>query len=533
MGWFKNLKIKYKVAAASGLFLLIIITLGSVALYAARTLDTSFTSMYEDRLVCISDLSRIAQNKLQIRINMVQEFRHLQEKETAEMEKRMEYSAKLGEENTRLWKKYMGTYLTPEEKALADEFVRLDANTADIRHRFAEATKAGKVREAEALLDQWGKVYDSTTRVALEKLMKYQDEQSQKMRAEEQVLVRSLLGVVIGSLVFAAVLAVGVTLLLNSTVATPINSAILRVKDIAEGEGDLTKRLDVQSKEEVGELAGWLNMFFEKVHAIVKNIVASSDGIATATESLSRASQTLSAGSEQTSQQSSTIAAAATEMSQNLQVLSSGIEEMSISVAEVARRSAEASRIAMEANSAALSTDQTMQELGHDAEEIGNVIASISDIADQTRMLALNATIEASSAGAAGKTFAVVAAEIKELARQTGQASEEIRKKITGIQKSTQNAVTSIGKITETIAKVNEINANIASAVEEQSIAAKEISSNIGQTTQASNEVAQNVVGISAAAKDGAREAATSSEQTRELLSLSQTLHRMVQGFKV
>ncbi len=330
-------------------------------------------------------------------------------------------------------------------------------------------------------------------------------------------------------------IALGASLFLGLTVSRNITTRLTgAVKEIeAMAAGNLTVRVHAQGKDEIGILGDGLNSLADKIHQIIKEVSGASNNIEQSSRHLTEASGTLSAGTEQTSQQSTTIAAAASEMSQNLQVLSSGIEEMSISVAEVARRSAEASRIAMEANSTAGAADQIMQELGHDAEEIGNVIASISDIADQTRMLALNATIEASSAGAAGKTFAVVAAEIKELARQTGQASEEIRKKITGIQRSTQNAVGSIGRITEIIAKVNEINANIASAVEEQSIAAKEISSNIGQTTQASNEVAQNISGISTAAKDGAREAANSSEQAKNLLTLSQNLHSMIRDFKV
>ena len=145
------------------------------------------------------------------------------------------------------------------------------------------------------------------------------------------------------------------------------------------------------------------------------------------------------------------------EMSANVKTVAAAVEEMTASISEVAKNAEHAAQIAGEASNLAQTSNQNIGQLGEAADAIGKVIETIQDIAEQTNLLALNATIEAARAGDAGKGFAVVANEVKDLAKQTAEATEDIRHRIEGIQSSTGLAVTSIGNISEVIAKVNEV----------------------------------------------------------------------------
>jgi len=186
-------------------------------------------------------------------------------------------------------------------------------------------------------------------------------------------------------------------------------------------------------------------------------------------------------------------------------------------------------------------------ELGGAADEIGKVIEVIQDIAEQTNLLALNATIEAARAGDAGKGFAVVATEVKELAKQTASATEDIRKRIKGIQGSSGRAVKSIGDISDVVKQVNELSRMIASVVEEQSITTKEIARNMVQSSNAAQmvsrgvaesatatqEITRNIVGVDQAARQSAQGAAQTQTTSRELSTVAEQLQGLVGQFKV
>ncbi len=347
----------------------------------------------------------------------------------------------------------------------------------------------------------------------------------------EQALWRSIyvtVGAVATLIVFTALLLFFVV----RSITNPLSAAVTRVKDISEGEGDLTQRIDVTAQDEVGDLGKWMNNFIENLDRMIARVHDVSTNLNGAAGGLTTASQSLSAGTEQVSQQAQSIAGSATQMTQNMQILSSAIEEMSISISEVARKAGEAASVATEANSMAGETNSLVRALGDNAREIGNVIDAITGIASQTNLLALNAAIEAAGAGEAGKGFAVVAAEVKELARQSGESSEEIKRKIVAIQESTAQAVDAIGKIAGVINQVSDISTSIASSVEEQSISAREISSNVTQAASAATEVATNITGISDAARSGAEDASRSSQLAGDLQTLARDLSTIVDKFK-
>jgi len=309
------------------------------------------------------------------------------------------------------------------------------------------------------------------------------------------VLVLSLIAIVIFALLTVTV------------IVKPINRVSERLRDIAEGEGDLTRRLQVETDDEIGTMAIVFNSFMEKLQDIIKGIFVNAETLNDSSAALSNLSGQMATGTDELSGRSTTVAGAAEEMSSNinsvaaameeasvnLDMVASAVGEMTSTVNEIAENSEDARIITEKAVSQALNASNSVGQLGKAAEDIGKVTEAITEISEQTNLLALNATIEAARAGEAGKGFAVVANEIKELSRQTADATQEIKGKISSIQNATQGTVKEIGEVSKVINAVNEIVSTIASAVVEQSATTKEISGNVTQASQGIQEVNGNV----------------------------------------
>jgi len=361
---------------------------------------------------------------------------------------------------------------------------------------------------------------------------------------------------------FFTMLIVGIVIFLSSrAIVNPINSAVEGLKDIASGEGDLTKRLNVRTKDEVGELARWFNIFMEKLQGIIRDIsggvqtLASSstelsvisEGMSVSTGIVSEKGVAVAAASEEMSASMSNVAVAMEQSAANTNMLATASEEMSSTISEIAINAEKARNISGQASQKATSASVNIDQLGLAANSIGKVIETISDISDQVNLLALNATIEAARAGEAGRGFAVVANEIKELARQTADASQDIKGKVEGIQRTTSVTVTQISEIAGVIVEVNEVVSTIAAAVEQQSAATKEIASNVAQVSAGIQEVNANVnqssgvvseissdiAGVSASMSDMSAGSNQVNTSAQELSRLSEQLRTMVDQFKV
>jgi len=328
-----------------------------------------------------------------------------------------------------------------------------------------------------------------------------------------------------------------VPLVIVSTVTTRstflrLTDMVERFKDVAEGEGDLTKRIPVTAKDEIGELATWFNVFLDKLHDMVRSIATAANQVGTASEEVSNTSQQISANSQETSAQAGVVSAATEEVNRNLQTVATATEEMSASIQEIAKNATEAARVATEAMKTAAETNSVVSKLGDSSAEIGQVIKVITSIAQKTDLLALNATVEAARAGEAGAGFAVVANEVKELAKQTATATEDISKKIAAIQVDTKSAVQAIKSISGVIDQVNAISSTIATAVEEQSATTSEMSRNLTEAAKGSGEVAQNIHGVAEAANSTSQGATATQDASRQLVEMSTMLRELVGQFK-
>jgi PAS domain-containing protein/uncharacterized protein YoxC len=220
------------------------------------------------------------------------------------------------------------------------------------------------------------------------------------------------------------------------------------------------------------------------------------DIVSSASSDLEVSAGSLSATAERSRVLAATVASASGEASNNVQSVASATQEMSSSVQEIGRQVHESTRIAEEAVDQARKTNDRVGELAKAAARIGDVVELINTIAGQTNLLALNATIEAARAGEAGRGFAVVASEVKALAEQTAKATGEISQQINGIQSATDESVLAIKEIGNTIGKMSEIAAAIATAVEQQGAATLEISRNVQLAANGTSEVSRNVADV-------------------------------------
>ena len=264
---------------------------------------------------------------------------------------------------------------------------------------------------------------------------------------------------------------------------------------------------------------------------LAESVSEVTEAVASAAGQLETAATSLSATAEEAGKQSAAVASATEEATTNVHTVAAATEELSSSLDEVGRQSASAADVAKNAVSQASATNAKVEALAGAADKIGEVVTLISDIADQTNLLALNATIEAARAGEAGKGFAVVASEVKSLASQTAQATDEISAQISTIQNEIGGAVEAIKSIGDVIGKIDEVSTAIASAVEEQTAAVREIATNSQQAAQGTQEVSSNITGVSEGVNETGNLAGQVLQASRDLSERSKKLKEEIEAF--
>ncbi len=325
------------------------------------------------------------------------------------------------------------------------------------------------------------------------------------------------------------------------------------------GDGDLTQKVGIASDADT--LGKAINSMVDHLNSMVKNVLNNSQKLSSSSDELSDVCNRLAASSEEISAQSSTIAGATEEISVNtqnvtgsvseisssMQGAASATEEMSASIAEIGTNAEEGTRVTQDALEKAGAATQAITALDQAAQEISEVTKVIGDISGQTKLLALNATIEAARAGEAGKGFAVVAGEVKELARQTSDATDNIAVRINEVQAGTEKAVQIIAEVTEIVGQVNDSSSLITTSVSEQVSVAHEIaaavsqandgtnsiSTALGELTQGTGEVSANIHSVNQGTTESTEGINAINKASGELADLAHHLQDMMSKFKI
>src|SRR5215203_4137527 len=231
--------------------------------------------------------------------------------------------------------------------------------------------------------------------------------------------------------------------------------------------------------------------------------------------------------------QADDVVSSAGEVAASVDTVATGSAQMEQAIREIAHNATEAARVAGQAVEVAETTTRTVGKLGDSSEEIATVIKLINGIAEQTNLLALNATIEAARAGEAGKGFAVVASEVKELAQETARATEDISSRVQAIQSDTAGAVDAISQISTVIGEINDFQATIAAAVEEQTATTNEMNRNVAEAANGTQGIAAAISGLAAGTQETNQRVAEAQRAAGELARMSADLQEAVARFRI
>lgn len=429
-------------------------------------------------------------------------------------------------------------------KITLNELYPLSEKVFDIMHEMEKVSDGAYklFMEMNNLLLQDARTHQIATFQALEVIVEKAEEEATQTVKKGEAIAKASTVITTGGIIIGIILALGLGFYLTLIITKPLSKGVELSRAMADG--DMTKTMDVDQKDEIGILAQSLNDMAKSLRNMITDINGGIDNVDNSSNQLASISDRLSSGAEDTANRSNQVATAAEEMSANqntvaaameqasvnVNMVAAATEEMSATITEIAQNSNRAKEITTSAVDQSQKASEKVDELGKAADEINKVTEVITEISEQTNLLALNATIEAARAGEAGKGFAVVANEIKDLAKQTAEATLDIKNKIQDIQQATGVTVKEINQISAVIADVDQIVATIATAVEEQTATTSEIAENVSQASSGISEVNENVAQSSTVSEEIAADIAEVSNSAGEINSASSQVKDSAEG---
>jgi methyl-accepting chemotaxis protein len=467
MGLLRDAKVGTKLLVGFGIATAVTVSVGVFGLTRMAAVEAESSKMAEQSVPQLETMSNVNMDYALLRGAA---YKHLLTTDQAKMDTYEADFAATAEGIMAHYEELAAVMAEPEGVALVgrvSDAIQLyikDTTTLLAMHRAGDQAAADK-----QLIDVVAPEVTAFAEVS-EELAAYVAQEAADVQAEAKAEYTSARTMSIVLILVGVAFGVAVALVIRRSIVPPLKVAVGALQAMAEG--DLTQRVGYEAKDEVGQLSAALDEALDKTHAAVTDMA---DGAAT-----------LAAAAEE-------LSATAHQVSASVDAVASASEEMGAAAREISVSAQQATQVATEANSLTRAAAGTVHDLGDSSASIGSVVASITEIAEQTNLLALNATIEGARAGEAGKGFAVVASEVKQLAQQTGSATEEIRSKVAGIQNSSGGVVTAIEEISRIIGTIDDSQSAIASAVEEQTVTTAEIARTITEAATGVRAITESI----------------------------------------
>jgi len=432
-------------------------------------------------------------------------------------------------------------------KTLIESMKQTSKAVGEINNKAMELAMNGNQTEADKVLATEVEPKIITLQKVFEEMTAYQAGRVDLRYQKSLAIVRSAYTWLFVACSIAILIAIACAVLITRSITVPLGNMRSIIQDIAQGEGDLTKRLDASSKDELGETSQWFNVFVDKLHGIISQVAQTTHQVAAASSQLHATAKQMAEGSEEIVAQAGTVATAGEEMSatsgdiaQNCQFAAEGSQHASAAAVSGAQVVDETIAVMNSISERVRNSAQAVESLGSRSDQIGEIVGTIEDIADQTNLLALNAAIEAARAGEQGRGFAVVADEVRALAERTTKATREISEMIKAIQQETRGAVVAMEEGVSEVAKGSEKAANSGKALEQILEQINSVTAQIAQVATAAEEQTattseisnnmQQITGIVSQSAHGAQETALAANQ---LSGLSEDLRKIVSQFKL
>ncbi|HEX2010829.1 MAG TPA: methyl-accepting chemotaxis protein [Roseateles sp.] len=498
----RRLKIGLRLALAFGLMLLLLAFLTLFGIQGSGRVFAELKTIYEDRTIPLKQIGAIDALMLRNRILVMEMLR--EPTQLAELDSQLQ--ANIGEV-TSTWKAYMATYLTPEEKRLAEAFA--EVRTAYVRQGLLaarDALKAGNNERAQQLYHGQIRTLGAQAKDAIDRLIKLQVEVAAQSYAKAEATRDSVWAWSVALSIAAALLALAAGLLTTRSITAPMREAVGLAEAVAGG--DLRSQVLVSGQDEASALIGALNRMNDSLAGIVSRVRDGSESIATGSREIATGSMDLS---QRTEEQASNLQQTAASMEQ----LSSTVRNNADTASQANAVAAQAANAAVQGGSVVTQVVDTMQGIAAASKKISDIIGVIDGIAFQTNILALNAAVEAARAGEQGRGFAVVAGEVRTLAQRSAGAAREIKSlindSVTRVESGARladDAGAAMEGIVRQVRQVSDLIGEIAGASQEQSKGIAQIGDAVNQLDQVTQQNAALVEESTAAAESLQHQAA-------------------------
>jgi methyl-accepting chemotaxis protein-1 (serine sensor receptor) len=492
-----SLTIKMRLIMTLSILLIALLVVGALGIFGMSTANKGLQSVYEDRTIPLQQVTSIGRLILRNRLDIANS---VISPTPAEIQKNMDDMDKNTVEIGKIWDAYMATYLTPEEKILADKF-------AEDRKKFvveglkpaSALLRAGKIDEAKKHIANVIRPLYVPVREGVDALVKLQIDVAKEEFDSSNSLYSIVRAVSIVAIILAFVLTLFMAMLLIRAIVNPINAAVAIATRVANGELDAS--IHIEHDDELGKLMQALKNMTGKLSQIVVDVRASADSVGSAAKQIS-------AGNNDLSQRTQEQASALEETASSMEEMTSTTKQSADNARQANQLAAGTRDQASQGGQVVSDAVQAMSEINTSSRKIADIIGVIDEIAFQTNLLALNAAVEAARAGEQGRGFAVVASEVRNLAQRSATAAKEIKglisdsvEKVHTGSKLVDASGETLNEIVGSVKKVSDIVAEIAAASQEQSSGIEQVNKAIMQMDEVTQQNAALVEEAAAAAK--------------------------------